>query len=279
MNRLYRLACVLFAAALLAGCSMNNSAVKKESEQPAATASSTNESGRSAERSSTQAEAGSQTEQKTAQSSETPAKQSPSMEEKPQRTASMDHEQSKPETTKKAPAPKPETHHEAAKAHATPERHHETAKAQPKPEKHHEAAKAAHKPEPKQKPTQVASAKKPKTEQSDSYVTSQVPAEIRKFLRADERAVKSQDVDRIMSRYSEDFESDGRDYNAQEAIFAMYGGKLSERWDVKIEKLKVEPDAVTILKGQGITTYGAADMAGTKIIKKDGHWMWLGNGK
>ena len=272
MNRLYRLACVLFAATLLTGCSMNNSAVKKESEQPAATASSNNESGQSAERSSSQADSDSQTEQKTAQSSETPAEKSSSMEEKPQRTASVHHVRSKPEskqeTAEKAPPPKPEKHQETAKAQA-----------KPKPVKHHETAKAAPKPNTKQKPTQVASAEKPKAEQSDSYVTSQVPAEIRKFLREDERAVKSQDVDRIMSHYAEDFQSDGRDFNAQEAIFAMYGGKLSERWDVKIQKLKVEPGAVTILKGQGITTYGAADMAGTKIIKKDGHWMWLGNGK
>ncbi len=271
MNRLYRLACVVVAAALLAGCSMNDSAVKKESEQPA-TATSNTQSGQSAERSSRQANAGSQTEQTTAKASETTMDKSSAAEEEPQRTASVDHEQSKPEpsqeTAEKASPPKPVKHQETAKAQP-----------KPKPVKHHETAKAAPKPKPKQKPTQVASAEKPKAEKSDSYVTSQVPAEIRKFLRADERAVKSQDVERIMSHYAEDFQSDGRDFNAQEAIFAMYGGKLSERWDVKIKKLKVEPDVVTILDGQGITTYGAADMAGTKIVKKDGHWLWLGNGK
>lgn len=274
MFQRHKLHWILFTAALAAGCSTNDVAVRQE--RPA-----------------------------TAQATPNAEPATPAKPQQPKATAPVAKAEPAPKSAEPAPAPAtepaPVARTEPA-AKPTPRAKSEPApapvKAQPKPApiakaepKPAPAAKAEPAPRPKQTvKSEPKPAAKPAPESKPAVaakpepapgpvITSTLPSEIVAFIKADLAAVKSMDAGRVMKNYHPDFRSDGRDFATQESLFFVYGPRFAEKWDIDLKQVKIEDDIVTVLKGSGTTNYGTANMAGTKIVKKDGRWVWLGNGK
>ncbi|KAB7619530.1 alpha/beta fold hydrolase [Alkalilimnicola sp. S0819] len=106
----------------------------------------------------------------------------------------------------------------------------------------------------------------------------ELPADVAAFVEADETAVRSGDVAAIMANYHPDFQSDGRDYEAQTNLYKTYGNQLKAKYEVEITGLEIEGDKA-LVDGAITTSFGKANLKGTYLIKEDGKWMWYGNRK
>ncbi|WP_290635648.1 alpha/beta fold hydrolase [Aquisalimonas sp.] len=104
----------------------------------------------------------------------------------------------------------------------------------------------------------------------------ELPDDVQAFVRSDEEAVLSGDMDAIMEHYHPDYRDEGRDRSDQRAMLSQVVPALS-RYEIELTAFERDGDKA-IVEGAIRTDFGSQSLpSGAMLIQDDGQWFWYGN--
>ena len=105
-----------------------------------------------------------------------------------------------------------------------------------------------------------------------------LPEDMQAFVKSDEEAFMSKDIEKVMALYHKDYLDDGRD-KAKQREFLLKVMPVIKQYQVNITDYEMKGNKA-VIQGTVKTEYGVQQLpAGAMIIKQDGKWYWYGNQK
>lgn len=111
----------------------------------------------------------------------------------------------------------------------------------------------------------------------ETPTVARVPADVQKAVDGYEKAILSNDIDDVMSFFSERYRSGGRDFAAQRAYISSWMPAMT-RFEITITRFDPVDENRARFVAVARHSYGEREFRG-EMVREAGAWKWIGDGK